>query len=96
MTNQSKKLNLWIPLILFLINIVLISNMLVEFMNASPPPNYGAFALLAPIIALGSLLYIREFRERSSSYLIRVLQGFNWFFIIFPVAFFVIFSIAFI
>ena len=41
MTNQSKKLNLWISLILFLINIVLIFNMLVEFMNASPHPIMG-------------------------------------------------------
>ncbi len=94
MTNQSKEFELWIPLILFLINIVLISYMLVDLMNILPPPNYGAFALLAPIIALGSLLYIREYKEKNTSYLIRILQGFNWFFIIFPVAFFSIFPLA--
>ncbi len=82
--NKSKRINLWIPLLLLLFNIIFISFLVEELLDASEP-NYGFLGFLTPIIALVSLLYIKKFKRENLSYLVRIIQGLNWVFIIFPI-----------
>lgn len=75
---------MWIPLILLFFNILFISFLIEELVDASDP-NYGILGFSTPVIALISLLYIRKSGKQNSGVLVRMLQGLNWFFIVFPV-----------
>ncbi len=50
------------------------------------PSNYGYLAFFTPIIGLISFLYIRKATNKNYTISIRILQGLNWFFIVFPFA----------
>lgn len=93
--NKSKKINLWIPLLLLLFNIIFTVFLVEELLDATEP-NYGYLGFLTPIVALISFLYIKKFKRDNLSYLVRILQGLNWFFIIFPIAVLMRFVLAFL
>lgn len=95
MTNKVKRFKLWILLLLLLINIILISFMVEELIDASPP-NHGVLAFLTPIIGLISFAYIKKSTKKNYTPLIWILQGLNWFFILFPIAVIAFFMLAFI
>ncbi|WP_017186916.1 hypothetical protein [Alkalibacillus haloalkaliphilus] len=93
--NKSKKFKLWIPLLLLLLNIIFTLFLIEELLDATEP-NYGFLGFLTPIVALISLVYIRKFKREDHSFLVRILQVFNWLFIIFPIAVFMVFLLAFL
>jgi hypothetical protein len=76
-----------IPLILFVINLIFTAFLIEELIDASDP-NYGVTGFFTPIIGLISFIYIRKLKGKNSILLLRVLQLFNWIFIIFPIAVF--------
>ncbi|MBD7937482.1 MULTISPECIES: hypothetical protein [Cytobacillus] len=77
---QYKGQKMLIPLLLLLVNIVLISLIIQEFLNGKV---YGILGLLTPILAIISFFYIRN--KNSMSPLIIFLQGLNGFFVLFPI-----------
>lgn len=93
--NKSKKINLWIPLLLLLFNIIFTSFLVEELLDATEP-NYGYLGYLTPIVALISFLYFKKFKRDNLSYLVRILQGLNWFFFILPIAVLMSFVLAFL
>jgi hypothetical protein len=93
--NELKKITLWMPLLLFFFNTILMSCLVEELLDATEQ-NYGFLGFLTPIFALISFLYIRKFDRENHSYLVRILQGLNCFFIIFPITVFMIFVLAFL
>ncbi|MDV2582794.1 hypothetical protein [Alkalibacillus haloalkaliphilus] len=93
--NNSKKFNLWIPLLLLLLNVILTSFLIEELLDATEP-NYGFLGFLTPIVALISLVYIRKFKGEAHGFLVRILQALNWLFIILPIAVFMVFLLAFL
>ncbi|KRF67229.1 hypothetical protein ASG99_16500 [Bacillus sp. Soil768D1] len=95
MVKKGKKFKLWIPLLLLFINIILISFLIEELIDASPP-NQGDLAFLTPIIGLISFAYIRKSTDKNYTLLIWILQGLNWLFIVFPIAVIAFFMLAFI
>ncbi|WP_027964000.1 hypothetical protein [Halalkalibacillus halophilus] len=93
--HKPQKINIWIQLLLLLFNIIFISFLIEELIDATEP-NYGGLAFFTPIIALISLLYIRNLKSEIRSYLFRSLQVLNWFFIIFPFTVFIVIFLAFL
>lgn len=86
--DHLKRKNVYIfPLVLLVVNIVLIAFLLEELMDETDP-NYGTLSLLAPIFAIISMLYLRKFGEAKKTGFVRLLQGLNWIFIVFPIAVF--------
>ncbi|WP_085994132.1 hypothetical protein [Oceanobacillus senegalensis] len=83
MTNKSGEFKLWIPLLLLVINIILFCFMVEELIDASVPNYGGPFNLLTPLFGLISFFYIRKYTAKKNRFLIWLLQGLNWFFIIF-------------
>ncbi|SES28817.1 hypothetical protein [Salipaludibacillus aurantiacus] len=84
MADKVKKFKIRIPLVLLLFNSIFISFLVEELLDATEP-NYGFLGFLTPLMALISLLYIRKFGRQNASLLKKMLQGLNWFFIIFPI-----------
>ncbi|ATP40157.1 hypothetical protein CSE16_08900 [Solibacillus sp. R5-41] len=84
----SRKFNLLIPLILLVLNTIFLSFLIENIIDASEPHYGGGWELSTPIFGLISLIYIKKFTEKKSSALVRILQGLNWIFIIFPVVYF--------
>ncbi len=82
-----KKVNILIPLFLLVINFIFSAFLIEELIDASEP-NYGVTGLFTPVIGLISFLYIRKVEGKKQNVLFRVLQLFNWIFIIFPIAVF--------
>ncbi|MFD4818180.1 hypothetical protein [Peribacillus butanolivorans] len=95
MVKKVKKFKLWIPLLLLFINIILISFLIEELIDASPP-NHGDLAFSTPIIGLISFAYIRKSTDKNYMLLIWILQGINWLFLVFPIAVIAFFMLAFI
>lgn len=93
---NSGKLQLWIPMLLLIINIVLFSFTVEELIDASAPNYGGPFKLLTPVFGLISLIYIRKHHSRMNKSLIYLLQGLNCFFIFSPLAIILFFMLAFI
>ncbi|MDR7002731.1 hypothetical protein [Neobacillus niacini] len=83
-----KKVNLLILLFLLVINLIFSAFLIEELIDASDP-NYGVTGFFTPIIGLISFIYIRKLAGKKKILLLRVLQLFNWIFIIFPIAVFV-------
>lgn len=89
MTDMTiKKINLLIPLFLLVINLIFSAFLIEELIDASEP-NYGVTGFFTPIIGLISFIYIRKLAGKKMILLLRVLQLFNWIFIIFPIAVFI-------
>jgi hypothetical protein len=82
-----KKMNLLIPVFLFVINLIFSAFLIEELIDASDP-NYGVTGFFTPLVGLISFIYIRKLAGKKPL-LLRGLQLFNWIFIIFPLAFFV-------
>ncbi|TQR14695.1 hypothetical protein [Psychrobacillus vulpis] len=85
---RFKKFNLLIPLLLLVLNIIFLSFLIEELIDASEPNYGGGLGMSTPVIGLISFIYIRKFAEKKSSSLIRTLQGLNLLFILFPVVVF--------
>ncbi|MFJ7933794.1 hypothetical protein [Sporosarcina sp. NPDC096371] len=83
-----KKFNLLIPLLFLVLNFIFLSFLIEELIDASEPNYGGGWSLSTPVFGLVSFIYIRKFVEKKSSSLIWILQGLNWFFILFPIAVF--------
>lgn len=95
MADKSKEFKLWIPLVLFFSNHVLITFLIAELVDATEP-NSGILGFLTPILALISFFYIRRFGRQNHGSLVRFLQWLNWLFIIFPIIVCVYIMFAFI
>lgn len=95
MNNKLKQFHLAIPLALLVINLVLFSFLMEELIDASPPNYGGGMQLMTPVFGLISFLYIQKTDGPKPSG-IWILQALNWLFIIFPIAVFFIFMLAFI
>lgn len=95
MNSKLKQFHLAIPLALLVINLVLFSFLMEELIDASPPNYGGGMQLMTPVFGLVSFLYIQKMDGPKSSG-IWILQALNWLFIIFPIAVFFIFMLAFI
>lgn len=65
MNSSLKKFNLWIPLILLIINLILFSFLIEELVDDSSPKYGGGLSLLTPLFGLISFLYIRKQKERN-------------------------------
>ena len=76
-----------IPLLLLVINSIFTLFLIEELIDATDP-NYGALGLFTPVIAVISFIYIRKFVERKHTFFVRMLQGLNWIFILFPIIIF--------
>lgn len=96
MTNKSGKFKLSIPLLLLVLNIILFSFTVEELIDASEPNYGGAFKLMTPVLGLISFFYIKKYQTKKNPFLVWLLQGLNWFFIVSPVAIILIFMLAFI
>lgn len=83
-----KKFNLLIPLLLLVLNIILLSFLIEELIDASEPNYGGLWSLSTPVFGLISFIYIRKFIGKKPVFLIWILQGLNWVFILFPIAIF--------
>lgn len=92
---STSKIKVWIPVLLLLVNVIFTLFLVEELLDASEP-NYGYLGFLTPIIAVLSFLYINKFIGDNPSYFVRVLKGFNWFFIIFPLLVLVMMILAFL
>lgn len=86
--NTVNKMNLLLPLFLFVINLIFSAFLIEELIDASEP-NYGLMGLLTPITGLISIIYIKKFVRNKRNVLVRVLQVFNWIYILFPIVVFV-------
>jgi len=75
-------MNVWIPLILLVINLIFSAFLIEELIDASEP-NYGILGFFTPVIGLISFLYIKKLEEKS--FLLHLLQLLNGLFIIFRV-----------
>lgn len=95
MNFSLKKFNLWFPLMLLLINLILFSFLIEELVDASSPNYGGGLSLLTPLFGLISFLYIRKTEGEKPS-AIWILQGLNWLFMLFPIAIILIFMLAFV
>ncbi|MDH5164181.1 hypothetical protein MHI39_24460 [Heyndrickxia sp. FSL K6-6286] len=82
-----KKMNILLPLLLLVINLIFSAFLIEELIDASDP-NYGVAGFFTPIIGLISFIYIRKCAGKKINLLLRVLQLFNGIFIIFPIAIF--------
>ena len=83
-----KKFNIIIPLLLLVLNSIFLSFLIEELIDATEPNYGGGLALTTPVFAFISFTYIRKFAKNNSSSSIRILQGLNLFFILFPVIIF--------
>lgn len=92
----SREFKLWIPLLLLVINIILFSLLVEELIDASMPNYGGPFKLLTPVFGSISFFYIEKRQAKMNKFLMWLLQGLNWLFIIFPIAVFMVFWLAFI
>lgn len=90
MHSTASSYKLWFPLILLMINVIFISLLIEELVDATSP-NYGGFGLLTPFIALISFFFIRKRVEHRNSPLMKILQIINGLFVIFPIGVFVMF-----
>jgi len=82
------KMNLLLPVFLFVINLIFSAFLIEELIDASEP-NYGILGLLTPITGVVSLIYIKKMAGNKRTVLVRVLQTFNYIYILFPIAVFV-------
>ncbi|MGJ7921759.1 hypothetical protein [Neobacillus sp. LXY-4] len=83
-----KKMNLFFPLLFFVINLIFSAFLIEELFDASDP-NYGITGFFTPITGLISFIYLKKFAEKKLNVLLRVLQLFNGVFIIFPIVVFI-------
>lgn len=95
MNSKLKQFHLAIPLAFLVINLVLFSFLMEELIDASPPNYGGGMQLTTPVFGLVSFLYIQKTDGPKPSG-IWIFQALNWLFIIFPIAVFFIFMLAFI
>ena len=86
--NTVNKMNLLLPLFLFVINLIFSAFLIEELIDASEP-NYGIMGLLTPITGLISIIFIKKSVGNKRNVLVRVLQVFNWIYILFPIVVFV-------
>ncbi len=83
---KSRNFNLLIPLLLLVLNVILLSFLIEQLIDASEPNYGGGWSLSTPVFGLISFIYIRKFVEIKSNSLKWILQGLNWLFILFPIA----------
>ncbi|MGM0896983.1 MAG: hypothetical protein ACQEV0_03735 [Bacillota bacterium] len=95
MKNTLKNFHLSIPIALLIINLVLLSFLVEELIDASQPNYGGGLQLMTPVFGLLSFLYIRKTEGPKPSGM-WILQALNWLFMIFPIAVIFIFMLAFI
>lgn len=86
---------LWIPLSLLAINLILFSFTVEELIDASLPNYGGAYKLLTPVFGLISFSYIQRHQAKMNKFLIWLLQGLNWIFILTPIVIMIVFMLAF-
>lgn len=90
MGEKINRSHLWVPLLLLLISIIFTYFFIEEFTDATCSNNRGSLGFLVPFISLISLLYVRTFQKKFSSYLEWILQGLNLIFISFPTTIFLL------
>ncbi|MEC2072693.1 hypothetical protein [Alkalihalophilus marmarensis] len=77
------RFNKWIPITLLTVNLLLLLLLVEELIDATEP-NYGVWSFLMPVFGWISFYYIRITSKGKVHVSLKIMQGLNVFFIVFP------------
>lgn len=77
------RFNKWIPITLLTVNLLLFLLLVEELIDATEP-NYGVWSFLMPVFGWISFYYIRITSKGKVHVSLKIMQGLNVFFIVFP------------
>ncbi|ADC51676.1 hypothetical protein BpOF4_18175 [Alkalihalophilus pseudofirmus OF4] len=77
------RFNKWISITLLTVNLLLLLLLVEELIDATEP-NYGVWSFLMPVFGWISFYYIRITSKGKVHVSLKIMQGLNVFFIVFP------------